>query len=72
MTFSRSPAPDSAMRVVLPVRAVGALVVSAVVVLGSALGPSTRRNIPLILADDLGPQLGCWGDPIVWTPHLCA
>jgi N-sulfoglucosamine sulfohydrolase len=29
-----------------------------------------RRNVVLIVADDLGLQLGCYGDPVVKTPHL--
>ena len=33
---------------------------------------ATRLNVLLILADDLRPQLGCYGDPMVRTPHLDA
>ena len=32
--------------------------------------PSSRPNILLITADDLGPQLGCYGDPIAQTPNI--
>lgn len=40
--------------------------------LTSARGQPARPNVLLILADDLRPQLGCYGDPIVQTPHLDA
>ena len=45
---------------------------SAVVVLGSWLAvpwaaQAAPRNIVLIVADDLGLQLGCYGDPYVKT-----
>jgi N-sulfoglucosamine sulfohydrolase len=29
-----------------------------------------RRNVVLLVADDLGFQLGCYGDPKVQTPHI--
>lgn len=29
-----------------------------------------RPNILWIIAEDLGPELGCYGHPQVWTPHL--
>ncbi len=31
-----------------------------------------RPNVLVLIADDLRPQLGCYGDPIVKTPHLDA
>jgi N-sulfoglucosamine sulfohydrolase len=30
------------------------------------------RNVVLLIADDLGLQLGCYGDPVAKTPHLDA
>ncbi len=38
----------------------------------TAAGAAPPRNVLLIVADDLRPQLGCYGDPIVRTPHLDA
>ena len=38
---------------------------------GSAFGASAeRRNVLLILADDLNNLLGCYGDPLAKTPNL--
>lgn len=34
------------------------------------LSAAERPNIIWILAEDLGPQLGCYGYPLVETPHL--
>lgn len=31
---------------------------------------STRPNVLMIAIDDLRPMLGCYGDPIVKTPHI--
>src|SRR5688572_2589510 len=31
-----------------------------------------RRNIVLLVADDLGLQVGCYGDKVAKTPHLDA
>ncbi len=41
--------------------------------LSAAEGVAPRRpNILWLIAEDLGPQLGCWGTKQVWTPHLDA
>ncbi len=37
---------------------------------GGTAATVSRPNILLILADDLRPQLGCYGDPVARTPHL--
>lgn len=34
------------------------------------VAPTGQKNIVLIVADDLGLQLGCYGDRVVRTPHL--
>lgn len=40
-------------------------------VASAAFGATADRpNVLLLIADDLRPQLGCYGDPIVHTPHL--
>ena len=33
----------------------------------AAAGP---KNIVLLIADDLGMQVGCYGDPVAKTPHI--
>src|SRR5687768_4104206 len=33
---------------------------------------AARPNVLLMIADDLRPQLGCYGYPVVKTPHLDA
>lgn len=48
-------------------RPIGLLLGLATVVTAAA-----QPNVLLIVADDLRPQLGCYGDPIVKTPHLDA
>lgn len=48
---------------------IGVAVVVAAVVSGAA-AESTRPNILLIVSEDNGPELGCYGDPHVRTPVL--
>lgn len=40
--------------------------------LAPAADQPTRPNLLFILAEDIGPQLGCYGAPLVQTPHLDA
>jgi N-sulfoglucosamine sulfohydrolase len=37
-----------------------------------AVGWAGERNVVLYVADDLGREIGCYGDPAVKTPHLDA
>ncbi len=32
--------------------------------------PADQRNVLLLISDDHGLDLGCWGHPVVKTPHL--
>ena len=38
----------------------------------AATAPTARPNVLFLAADDMRPQLGCYGDPIVKSPHLDA
>ncbi|QDU92668.1 sulfatase family protein [Lignipirellula cremea] len=38
--------------------------------LSGATGAAQRPNILLIVSEDNGPELGCYGDPYAQTPHL--
>ncbi len=42
---------------------------AAAAVAQHAGGAARRPNVLLITGDDLGPQLGCYGDPAALTPH---
>ncbi len=53
------------MRFILPL-----FVFFAAFPVGSSFGASQRPNLILIIADDLGQQLGCFGDPSAKTPNL--
>lgn len=37
---------------------------------GTGSAAAARPNILLVVSEDHGPQLGCYGDPFVRTPHL--
>ena len=34
--------------------------------------PKPRRNVVLMIADDLGIEVGCYGDKVAKTPHIDA
>src|SRR6185369_14620183 len=36
----------------------------------SAQSDAKRPNILWLIAEDFGPDLGCYGTPQVWTPNL--
>jgi N-sulfoglucosamine sulfohydrolase len=42
----------------------------ASIAVSSGLGYSAPPNILLIVSEDNGPELGCYGDPYARTPHL--
>jgi arylsulfatase A-like enzyme len=46
------------------------LILAASLCFVSAVAGADRPNVLLILSDDLRPQLGCYGDRVVQTPHL--
>lgn len=52
--------------------AFAALLAGPVVVAAATPEPTPRRNVLLLIADDLGLQLGCYGDRAAHTPHLDA
>lgn len=53
------------MRFILPT-----LLLFAAFPIGSTFAAQQRPNLILIIADDLGQQLGCFGDPTAKTPNL--
>lgn len=36
------------------------------------MSPSPKKNVLLVVADDLGKCLGCYGEPAVFTPNIDA
>jgi arylsulfatase A-like enzyme len=54
-------------------RRAGSLVLMALALNGSqagAAGPDARPNILWLIAEDIGPDLGCYGNPDARTPNL--
>jgi arylsulfatase A-like enzyme len=51
----------------MPLLRLLSLTLAVIVPAFAAIG---KPNILLILAEDIGPQLGCYGTPLVSTPHL--
>src|SRR3954468_22736173 len=39
---------------------------------GTAAADGPRRNVLLLIADDLGMQVGCYGDKVIKTPNIDA
>ncbi|QGJ71352.1 Iduronate sulfatase [Planctomycetales bacterium 10988] len=50
----------------------GLAVLLCIGTLGQAAEEQAGPNVLLIMSDDLRPQLGCYGDTVVKTPHLDA
>lgn len=57
-------------------RTSGVLVLAVILLCGplaaTSQGKETNRNVVLLIADDLGLQLGCYGDRVAKTPNLDA
>ncbi len=47
----------------------GALL-SARAAAGQSAGSATRPNILYVIQEDIGPNMACYGEPLVHTPHL--
>lgn len=48
------------------------LMVAAILCFSGSVVQGASPNIVLIVADDLGFQLGCYGNPVIKTPHIDA
>ena len=48
------------------------LVIAILIATQARAADTPRRNIVLMIADDLGRTLGCYGDSVVKTPHIDA
>src|SRR6186997_2978185 len=46
------------------------LVLLCFAALNAVAAARPRPNILWLIAEDLGPELGCYGTPQVWTPNL--
>lgn len=46
------------------------LIISTFVTGAASLAATTGPNVLFIASDDMRPQLGCYGDPTVKSPHL--
>jgi arylsulfatase A-like enzyme len=72
--MSQPPAPSSrALRLILRRLPAGALVIAALLPFVSpraVRAAEARRNVLLIISDDLNTLLGCYGDPLARTPNL--
>jgi N-sulfoglucosamine sulfohydrolase len=46
------------------------LALAGLIQTGTAATPTAKPNVLFILAEDIGNQLACYGEPLVRTPHL--
>ena len=51
-------------------RSTASIALAAPVALGAAAAPESRPNILWITAEDMSPNLGCYGDAYARTPHI--
>lgn len=61
-----------ALRPALAFAAPLALALATPAIAAPAAAPAGKPNLLFILAEDIGPDLGCYGTPLVRTPHLDA
>jgi N-sulfoglucosamine sulfohydrolase len=60
----------TAQGALVPFRCLLSAALTSLLVIGSA--SAAPRNVVVVVADDLGCQLGCYGDPAARTPHIDA